>query len=254
MGHNLKSPHRSALPSPAPVRRASLTTLILDQLRDYVVAHNLVVGDRLPAERELAARLGVSRPTLRVALNQLAERGALRRVQGGGTYLEEGYLTALVQTQVAATNANLPPLPQIVETRVCLEPILARLAARRASNEDLAALDEEVQRAGQSLDDAESWRQHDLRFHARIAQLSGNPILADALDSVVSHLPNLWARLHDKISIRDAHNDHLEIIAALRRRDAVGAARQMKNHLQIFERAAAVRGRRRSSKPAVAGA
>lgn len=238
----MKSPHRSALPSPAPVRRASLTILILDQLRDYVVAHGLTVGDRLPAERELAARLGVSRPTLRVALNQLSERGALRRVQGGGTYLEAGFLTAMVQSQVAAEGTSVS-LSQIVETRVCLEPLLVRLAARRASADEIAALHDEVERVGRALDDVEAWRQHDLRFHARLAQLSGNAILSNALDSVVSHLPSVWVRFQDGINIPTAHGDHQEIVAALQRRDGVAAARQMKNHLRMFERSVAARSR-----------
>lgn len=231
--------------NPGPIRRASLTTLILDQLREFVVANGLNVGDRLPSERELAARLGVSRPTLRLAFNWLSDRGALRRVQGGGTYLQPGFLMALAQGCSGGERDNQPPLGQIVETRVCLEPHMMRLVARRATQTELLALKAELARAAEVLHDEIAWRQHDLHFHTRLAQLAGNEILADALDSVVLHLPAVWETLHEKIEIQQAHEDHCQIVEALLRRDGASAARRMRRHLRVFERAVTGRPRRR---------
>ncbi len=229
------------------MRRASLQALILDQLRDYVVANGLTAGDRLPSERDLAVRLSVSRPTLRVALNWLHERGALRRVQGGGTYLESGFLVALAQGQIREV-ADALSLAELAETRLLLEPVLIRLVARRADVEQLRALEADLEKAGRETESVDAWRQHDLHFHTRLAQLSGNRVLADAVDAVLLHLPQVWSAFQDEHRIMRSYEEHREILDALLRGDAVESARRMRQHLRMFERTLGLRRPKRKPK------
>ena len=225
------------------MKRASLQSLILNQLREFVIANGLKPGDRLPSERELAARLGVSRPTLRLALNWLSEQAAVRRVQGGGTYLEEGFLMALTRSHNESETTDIP-LAELVEARILLEPSLIRLAAKNATDEQLDGLEKDLERAAADLSDVEAWRQHDLHFHARLAQLSGNRVLSASLDSIVLNLPGVWQRFQPGECVEQSHEEHRLILASLRRRDAAGAARQMRNHLRKFESELGIRRRR----------
>ncbi len=231
--------------NPAPVRRASLQSLILNQLREFVIANGVKPGDRLPSERELAARLSVSRPTLRLALNWLSEQGAVRRVQGGGTYMESGFLMALARSHDEAEAPSIP-LAELVEARVLLEPVLTRLVAKRATDEQLGSLEKDLDRAAIHLEDVDAWRQHDLHFHSRLAQLADNRVLSGSLDSIVLHLPGVWQRFQVEGRIRQSYDEHRRILDALRRRDAVAAARHMRVHLRMFERALGLRRRRGS--------
>jgi len=229
--------------NPAPVKRASLQSLILNQLREFVIANGLKTGDRLPSERELAARLSVSRPTLRLALNWLREQGAVRRVQGGGTYLESGFLMALARCHDEAGPAAIP-LAELVEARVQLEPLLTRLVAKRATDEQLVSLEKDLDRVAKGLEDVDTWRQHDLHFHARLAQLADNRVLSGALDTIALHLPGVWKQFQAPERILQSYEEHRRILESLQRRDAVGAARQMRNHLRTFEKALGLRRRR----------
>lgn len=227
-------------PGPAPVCRANLSTLILHQLRDYVVAQGLVDGDRLPPERELASRLSVSRPTLRSALQWLGQRGALRRVQGGGTFLRPNFLSVLVD--VPGSSSSTPPTAaEVVEARLHIEPLLAEMAAERMSIAELDGLKAALARSAQRLDNADSWRQHDLHFHLRIARLSGNSVLADTLKSLFAQVVAIWTDHADKFDAAKSYAEHLAIVDALARRDGAGAAMQMGRHLEAFARAAGTR-------------
>jgi DNA-binding FadR family transcriptional regulator len=180
--------------------------------------------DRLPPERDLASQLDVSRPSLRNALDWLAQRGALRRVQGGGTFLQSSFITVLAEAHVAdqpdATRAG-----QIAEARGYLEPLLVQLAAERARPDDLEALAADSARAAERIDDAEYWRQCDVAFHARLAKLAGNPVLAEPL---LTALRQDASAMHDPGQCRD---QHAEILSAMLRRDGESAARLMRDHL-----------------------
>lgn len=240
----MRNGHKS---NPAPVRRASLQSLILNQLREFVIANGLHPGDRLPSERELAARLSVSRPTLRLALNWLSEQSAVRRIQGGGTYLEPGFLMALSRChdEVGSTAISLA---ELVEARVLIEPLLTRLVAKRATDEQLGGLEKDLDRAANDLENLDTWRQHDLHFHARLAQLADNRVLSGSLDSVVQHLPEVWKRFQARDRVLQSYKEHRLILESLQGRDAVGAARKMRNHLHTFERALGLRRRRKSAR------
>lgn len=221
---------RHSLPSPTPVRRANLTTLILDQLRQYVITNGLSENDRLPPERDLAIRLRVSRPSLRNALDWLSERGALRRVQGGGTFLQANFLDVLADAP--GTIVDEPSPGELAEARMILEPGLARLAAERVTSVELAALERELQRVRQRLGDPSACRQHDLKFHIRLAQLSGNTLLATTVEGLMAQAMSLWNLHPQELDVAQMVADHQELLGYLARHDAESAARKMAEHLR----------------------
>lgn len=220
---------RHSLPSPTPVRRANLTTLILDQLRQYVITHGLSENDRLPPERDLAIRLRVSRPSLRNALDWLSERGALKRVQGGGTFLQGNFLDVLADAP--GTLSDDPTPAELAEARLLVEPGLVRLAAQRITSNEIASLDRELARVRQRLADPSACRQHDLQFHIRLAQLSGNTLLAATIEGFMAHAMALWNTQPSETDPAQVVADHQEIVSCLARQDGDAAARRMAEHL-----------------------
>src|SRR6185312_10424875 len=127
----------SALSSLSPVARKPLYERLVEHLRAFVVEAGLVAGDRLPSERELAERLGVSRASVRQAIVALEVQGILEVKHGGGTFLR----TARVDTLPLAQLADLKRrLPDILDARQAIEVKLAELAAERRTESDLAAI------------------------------------------------------------------------------------------------------------------
>jgi len=220
---------------PAPVCRTNLTTLILRELRDYVVAQGLREGDRLPPERELAMRLSVSRPTLRSALQWLSQRGALRRVQGGGTFLQPNCLAVLVESP--GYGPDVPAeLSEVVEARVVLEPSLVRLVARRIDADAVSALEAIVQREAECLDDQDAWREQYLHFHLQLSRLSGNSILADTLQ--VLFAPMLGILIDPQFDAAECQAHHKAVVEALAHGDENAAAEKMQAHLESLAKLA----------------
>jgi GntR family transcriptional repressor for pyruvate dehydrogenase complex len=221
---------KSSLPPPAPIRRVNLQNLILDRLSDYVLTHGLSADDRLPPERELAAQLKVSRPTLRGALHWLCTHGAVRRIQGGGTYLEPRFLA--VMSEHSATRQTRPHQPdQIAEARLHLEMVAARLAARRPTHQANAQLRSSVTQTQRKLSDAHAWHQHELKFHLHVARMTHNPALAEILEPLISQSVAILEATSATTQRAVALDEHRNIVAALEAHDAEAAARRMQRHL-----------------------
>lgn len=166
-----------------PVPRSRTFELVLARIEEQILAGNLRVGDRLPPERELVELLGVSRAAVREALRVLEAQGVLRSRVGTGpssgsviaAMPSEG-LTQLLRLHMALANF---PLSDVVEARATLERSSARLAAERATDEDLASLREPLARMDDATLTLEAFNDHDTRFHVAIAEAGGNRLMAD---------------------------------------------------------------------------
>ena len=182
---------------------------------------------------EQAARLNVSRPSLRNALDWLNQRGAVRRVQGGGTFLNANFLAVLAENQSANGNAQAG-LAELIEAREALEPVVMRHAVERATAEQIGQLNAEVARAAEDLDDEELWCQHELRFHVMLARLSANSILTALLESLLSEMVTYWRQHFNELDRRQMHADHQAIADALAQRDIEAAMSKTMAHLRVM--------------------
>src|SRR5215470_5857194 len=209
---------------------------------DQVVAHvrglierkALRPGDRLPPERELAAQIGVSRPTVRMGLHALAAMGCVQSRHGSGTYIPSG--PPALGTESLSLLAALHGFThqQMYDARRILEVGAAGLAAEYATAEQIASMAEEVAGLFASLDDPQRFLVHDIDFHRQVAGASGNPIIA-AVVEMVSALyyegrRETAARASDR-DLRDAANAHRRIYQAIRSRDIDAARTAMNEHL-----------------------
>jgi len=194
---------------------------------------DLADGERLPSERALAEDLGVSRRDLRKALATLEAGGLVWRGVGRGTFKGRPPLREHLGFENLKHDTN--PL-EIMEARLVLEPEIARLAAVRASNADLASLNKIVARARRSTD-FETFSSWDSRFHQSIAKATRHQLFI-ALYGVVDNLRAelAWGKLQRRSRttawLEQASREHDEICLALSDRDPDGAADLMLQHLR----------------------
>jgi GntR family transcriptional repressor for pyruvate dehydrogenase complex len=207
--------------------------LVIDYVRHRIERGLLRPGDRLPAERELAARIGVSRPSVRAGLRTLAAMGAVQTRHGSGTYISDGppSLDAKPLRLLAALHGFSPG--QVFEARRLLEVGAAGLAAERATVDHVAAMAEEVTGMFASVHDPSAFMRHDVRFHRAVAAASGNPILASLVEMVSSLFfeEHRRAPAGSRDQLRDTAITHRNIYHAVRARDAERARREMSQHL-----------------------
>jgi GntR family transcriptional repressor for pyruvate dehydrogenase complex len=207
---------------------------VVAYVRDLVERKRLRPGDRLPPERDLAARIGVSRPTLRMGLHALSAMGCVQSRHGSGTFIREG--PPALGTESLSLLAALHDFThaQMYEARRILEVGAAGLAAESATSEQIASLAEEVASLFSAMDDPQRFLVHDIAFHRRLALASGNPIIAAVVEMVSALYYKQRRETATQASdrdLRDAAESHREIYQAIRRRDAQKARSAMNEHL-----------------------
>jgi GntR family transcriptional regulator, transcriptional repressor for pyruvate dehydrogenase complex len=175
----------------SPVERHSTVGAVAKQLLQHLANGSYSPGTRLPPERQLAASLGVGRSTLREALAALDILGLLDVRPGSGTYLAADSSELLPQAIKWSLMLGQPRTRDLVEIREYLEVFTARLAAERASDDDIARLRDTVVAMRDAGDDVDAFVKADLAFHFEAARIAGNTVLQDILHSIRSLLA-LW--------------------------------------------------------------
>ncbi|MGI9490216.1 MAG: FadR/GntR family transcriptional regulator [Geminicoccaceae bacterium] len=217
------------------IKRLSLREQIASSLADLIAAGLLHTGDELPAERDLAAMLEVSRDSVRGALQLLAERGILEIGHGTRTRVRAGPMT--VDESQRFDLRRLPGLTDdaVIEARRLLEPELAGRAAQLIETSVLERLGKMLEAQADMIDDPVRFQISDREFHLAIFEAAGNPVLisfaSQAYAHAYAHRRELM-RHHDGIPLAIA--DHRRILAALVARDLLAAADAMRSHIETI--------------------
>ncbi len=220
------------------VTREAVPQQIVSRLLDLIQQRHLGPGDRLPAERELAASMGVSRSSLREALRALAMMGVTEMRHGDGTYLTSLEPDALMRPVSLVLSLSDSGLAELFEARKLVEPGLAKLAAERIS--DAAA--EELARCAASthdvLEDPEAFMWADIELHAKIAQAARNAVLERLLESIAGMGIASRRRTGRLAPVRErSAHDHVDIATAIAAHDGDAAFAAMLRHLENVEQA-----------------
>jgi DNA-binding FadR family transcriptional regulator len=217
----------------APVRSQTAFEETVERLGTAIKLGLLAPGSQLPAERELCARLGIARSTLRQALTALSQSGHVfaTRGRGGGTFVSD------------PLPPSDPPSPQMLarwrdtcDRRLAVELGVAVLAAERALSADLDALDEVAGTLDGTLEDFVAYRQADIRLHVGLAEATRSTGLVRAMTEAQGAMADLIAYIaHPPQVLASSNAQHRRLLAAVREGDAMRAASVMSEHLHGTE-------------------
>jgi GntR family transcriptional repressor for pyruvate dehydrogenase complex len=223
------------------VDRSRLYRSIVEQILSGIESGAFPPGSALPAERLLAARLEVSRGSVREAIRVLEHAGILDVRTGSGTYVTEaGASRAAALRARAVLSGEHSPLDVVVARRA-LEPPCAESAATQRHETDLAALREALDRQASLLDRSREAAEADLDFHLALAAATHNPVFAMLMERLGEIMrQRLWGELKARSRVggggeRDVR-EHAAVLAAVERGDGRRAARAMRDHLDSVER------------------
>jgi GntR family transcriptional repressor for pyruvate dehydrogenase complex len=197
-----------------------------------VISGGLAAGERLPPERELCSRLGVSRTVVREALNLLEARGLISIEHGRGAVVSGGSPRAVRDTLGLLLRVQPKTLWELLEMRGILEVEVAGLAAERAGPEDVAAMRLQLDRMKDSIEAPEGYVDADVEFHALLARGARNEVLLTMLEPVVDLLRasrQVSAALPGR-ALR-ALGEHEGILSRVEAGDGAGAREEMRVHL-----------------------
>lgn len=219
-----------------PIPRRKLYHGVLQRLQQRIRDGELAAGDPLPSERELMETYGVGRPAVREALQELARAGIVEISHGERARVVVPTARRLVE-QIAGGAQHLlrmqpSMLEHVKEARVFLEAGTARMAAERATPEDVKRLRERLLEQRQAREEPECFLERDMVFHREIAIIGGNPIFPAIVEALFA-----WATEHHRAIVRAPGAEeltlaeHERILEAIAKHDAPGAEQAMREHL-----------------------
>ena len=193
-------------------------------------------GDKLPPERELAEKLGVSRPSLREALRALSIMKVVEVRQGDGTYVSALKPEELVEHLEFVFMLDDSTMLQLFEARKIVEVGNVSLAAQRISDEELAALRVCLEKSEHSVGDPEAFMLADIELHEIITRAADNPLLGRFMASIGTlSRASRQKTTHMAGVTETAVEDHRQIVTALEARDPQAAGTAMLCHLEHVE-------------------
>jgi len=217
-----------------PVHSGRLYEQIVEQIEERILSGELRDGDRLPTEREMAEQFKVSRTAVREAINALVQRGLVEAHPGRGTFVRDG--TSQVVRQSLGVMMRIGQdgeLENLVKIREIMEPEIAALAAERATEQHIAAMQEAVEAMDAALDDAAAFTEADDRFHLALAEGTQNPLVLMLLDPIVGLLHEQRERISSVSGgLERGQYYHKRILEAIVSHDPEAAREAMRAHLR----------------------
>jgi GntR family transcriptional repressor for pyruvate dehydrogenase complex len=226
------------IPFRALERTPTLSDRVVQSVLDLIASSALKPGDRLPSERDLGERFGVSRTVVREAVRSLAAKGVLDVRSGSGATVARVDVARASEAlrlyvQGARGNVDGVTYEQVNDVREMIETRVARMAATAASDADIARLAAIHEQFRARSGDLEESSRLDVAFHRAIAESVHNPLLLVMLDSVEPILLEIRRRVAGVPDRqRRAVDAHQLILDRLRERDGAGAERAMTEHLE----------------------
>jgi GntR family transcriptional repressor for pyruvate dehydrogenase complex len=220
-----------------PIRKTRVAEEIADRIRVLILDGTFPPGRALPGERPLAERFGVSRGSVRDAFRALEMIGLLETRHGQGTFPRELDVDRLVAPLATVLTYSHDLQDELVDIRRMFEPAVARAAAARATAEDLADLQRILDTQRQKIKVGRSTIVEDTAFHAVLARATRNRVVMRIMATLNDLLvESRKLTLKQKGRPQRSIQGHEAVVAALRCRDADGAARAMHLHIdQIAE-------------------
>ncbi|MCI0548357.1 MAG: FadR family transcriptional regulator [Candidatus Rokubacteria bacterium] len=219
-----------------PIKSTRIYEEIVRQVKALIAAGKLKSGDRLPPERDLAEQFRVSRTSVREALRALQSRGLIDIRAGEGAFIRDISVETLIEPLALVILPHREAVGELFEARRLLEPAIAALAARRATADEIQEMERILDDQAREVGQGRTGVGQDTAFHAAIAASAHNR----AISRIVNALMDLLVQSREE-SLQTpgrptrSHQDHRQVLEAIRRRDEVAAHRALLDHLIAVE-------------------
>ncbi len=207
-----------------------LAEQVQEQIFQYILDSGLEIGKKLPNEFELAERFGVGRSTIREAVKLLISRGILEVRRGSGTYVISLTPTDLDPLGLQRFEDKMSLALDLADVRMLLEPGIAEIAARKATEEDIVRLRDLCDLVETRLQNGEDYIKEDIAFHTCVAACAKNKVveqLIPMIDTAVLVFVNVTHKQLREETVRT----HRAVVDAIADHDPIGARAAMMMHM-----------------------
>lgn len=214
------------------VSRASVKNQVFEQLRDRITERTWPPGTKIPSEKALAELLGVSRVSVREALQMLSSLGLLETTHGGGTYVREYSGEVFLNPLLPMLALDRPDILHVLEYRKIVERGIVSLVVERAGAAEIEELESAFHAMVEHKKDSRAFAQADLSFHLALARATGNPVVIKVNAVITDILKVSMYGIVDSLGTKDGLYYHRKILEAVKDRKGSHAESLMAEHVE----------------------
>lgn len=212
------------------IKNTLLAEQVQEQLYDYITAHSMKPGDKLPNEFKLAEQFGVGRSTVREAVKLLVSRNVLETRRGSGTYVKDLIPADMDPLNLRSVQDKVALAMDLVDLRLILEPGIAELAAYNATEEEIRHLQELCDATEYKIENNLYYIQDDIDFHTYIARCSKNKVV-EQLIFIIETAVLMFVNITHRQLMKETVTTHRAITKAIADHDPIGARSAMTMHI-----------------------
>ncbi len=216
-----------------PIQKVNAVEQVFDQMRSLLIEGTWHSGDKLPSENELSETFGVSRMTIRQAMQKLKALGLIETRTGSGSFVREVNPEDSLQDLIPLMYIGGPSQQHVFQFREMIDSESVRVATPLAEKSDLEKLESILgkMKKAADLDDGESFSSCDLKFHMAIVKMTGNPLMIKAYQILLNVLEESMNSVIEKMKYEPALDYHRRILDAMQEKDAEKAEQLMREHI-----------------------
>jgi len=214
-----------------PIKKKDISEEVLEQLKYNIISGAWPPGTKIPSELELAKLFNVSRVSVREAIHRLMGMGVLTVRKGDGTYVTEMIPSQYFKSLLPILMIKRPAMLEILEFRSIIESESARLAAIRATDEDISIFEKTLNQMKESKGDYKKFSASDLNCHAASVRATKNSVIIRVTSVLHDILESAMEEAVSMVGFSDGIYYHTQIIQSIKERDPDKAALIMKQHI-----------------------
>ena len=218
-----------------PIKQKKISTKIAEQIKTLITSGDLKPGDALPPERELVKVFNVSRASLREALNALAGMGFLEISHKHRTIVKSLASGRITDPLHHLLKEDIQTVFELIEVRKAVESWSAYHAAIRATDDEIANLENSIESMRIKIEQGISPLEDDANFHLAISEATHNKIQTHLMFSIYDILKESLGKYYEQIEMREVYEQHCKVVEAIKKRDSALASRRMHEHLDYVE-------------------
>lgn len=214
-----------------PIKRKRVSDEVLEQIKENIISGEWPPGTKIPGEMDLAEMFGVSRVSVRQAIQRLVGMGVLTIRRGEGTFVSEVLPKDYFNTLLPVLMIEAPDMIEMLEFRAVIEVESARFAALRANEEDIARMETALANMKKCKGDYKKFAYEDLNFHTALALATHNSVVVKVTAIIHDMLKNSMVEIVRLRGYQDGLLYHARLLEAIKRRDSDAAAELMREHI-----------------------
>ena len=218
----------------SPIKKINAVEQVFEQMKSLLIDGTWRSGDKLPSENELSDAFGVSRMTIRQAMQKLKALGLLETRIGSGSYVREPSPEDSLNDLIPLMYIGSPSQLHVFQFREMIDSESVRIATPIASDKHIERLEnilEQMKKASKE-DNKEAFSNYDFKFHMTIVKLTENPMIIKAYEILLNVLTDSMDSVIEKMKYKPALDFHKRIIDAIKARDEVLAEQLMHEHIK----------------------